>query len=152
MSGREQVDQQLDPTGQYDGERQCYEHVVHAAGLKDGQNAFFNATPSTLNATTFLFGGKCHTDSPPMGLAEKVTVRMRYANQEDIQSIVAKFRNALPLRNNRVIYFGWRFEYAAETPELVPTEFEMPNNQKVKGWSADFELVCCLNLFPLRRS
>ena len=108
----EKVDRGFDPNARADAERQIFDHLVDAMELKDRQSAFLNQTPETINACGFEFGGNCGIDSPPMGIAEKLVVKFRYADRAQLEAKMDMLCNALPMRGKeRVIYVGFRCEY-----------------------------------------
>ena len=128
------------------GERQCYEHVLKATGLKDGQNAFLGSAPPILNCMLAVFGGKAHADSPPGGLLEKVVFRLRFVEYATINDLIGKILDCLPMEDDgRVFYFGSRNKFCPDPPEIVQVAFEL-NDQKVNGFAADVELVAGINL------
>lgn len=144
------VDIQFDPNARQDAERRIYEHLVEAMGLKDGQNAFRDKTPECINSCGFLFGGNCGMDSPPMGVAEKLQVRFRFAERERLMEAFDRMCNGLPMKGDgRVIYAGFRCEFGYERPDVVDVVVDLGNGKMVTVWAADVELRA---VFGLMRS
>lgn len=146
----EKVDNGFDPGARADAERSVYDHLVGAMGLKDKQSAFLNQTASVLNSCSFLFGGNCGIDSPPLGIAEKLVVRLRYAERAKLEEAYDAMCNALPMRGNggRVIYVGFRCEWGFERPEVLDVAVDLGNGKTAVVWAADVELRA---IFGLRR-
>jgi hypothetical protein len=144
------VDMQFDPNARQDAERKIYEHLAEAMNLKNGQNAFFDKTPECLNACGFVFGGDCGMESPPMGVAEKLEVRFRYADHETLMKQFDLMCNALPMKGvGRVIYAGFRCEFGYERPQAVEVVVDLGNGKTATVWAADVKLRA---VFGLMRS
>lgn len=138
-----------DLTAKSEGERLCYEHILKATGLENGQNAFLGSAPPILNCMVALFGGKAHTDSPPGGLLEKAVFRLRFIEYATINDLVGKILDCLPLETDgRVIYFGPRNKFCPDPPEIVQVNFDVAG-QTVPGFAADVELVAAINLMQI---
>jgi hypothetical protein len=144
------IDMQFDPDAREDAERRVYEHLVEVMQLEDGRNAFRDKTPECINSCGFLFGGNCGIDSPPMGVAEKLQVRFRYADRKAMLAAFDRMCNGLPMRGDgRVIYAGFRCEYGYERPEAIEVVVDLGNGKKATVWAADVDLRC---IFGLMRS
>ena len=151
MGMEAKTDNGFDPDGRANAERIIYEHLVETMGLTDKQSAFFDQTPECINACGFRFGGNCGMDSPPMGVAEKLVVQMRYADRQALYKAFDAMCNALPLRGNGhpVIYAGFRCEWGYERPEAVDAKVDLGNGKTATVWAADVELRA---VFGLTRS
>ena len=151
-NGFEKVDMRFDPNARQTAERAVFDHLVAAMELKEKQSAFLNQTATTINSCSFVFGGNCGMDSPPMGIAEKLVVRMRYADRTALETAFDRMCNALPLRGGaegRVIYAGFRSEHGYERPEVLDVSVDIGNGKTVTVWAADVELRA---VFGLMRS
>jgi len=150
MSDFEKVDMGFDPNARADTERKIYDHLVDAMELKDRQSAFLNQTPEAINACGFEFGGNCGIDSPPMGIAEQLVVKLRFADRELLEKKMDMLCNAVPMRGrDRVIYVGFRCEHGYERPRVVDVNVLIAPGKTVTVWAADVELRA---VFGLRRS
>lgn len=147
-SNFERVDNGFDPNARQEAERIAYEHLVDAMGLTDKQSAFFDQTPETINSCAFVFGGNCGMDSPPMGIAEKLVVRMRYADRAALYEAFDRLCNAVPLKGNGqpIVYVGFRCEWGYERPEAVEVLLDLGQGRQVPMWAADVELRAVFGL------
>lgn len=129
-------------------EKICFDRLCAATGSQDGQNAFLGKAPSILNCWVARFGGKAHIESPADGISEKVVIQLRYVERAEIESLISKMLNALPIESESGIwYFGPRVKYCPDMPEIVEVPFEI-GSQKVDGFAADLELFACMSLKP----
>lgn len=144
----EKVDNGFDPDARKQAERMAYEHLVDAMELKDRQSAFLNQTADVINSCAFLFGGKCGIDSPPMGIAEKLVVRMRYTDRAKLETALDRLCNAVPMKGNGnpICYVGFRCEWGYERPEVLDTLVDLGKGQTVTVWAADVELRAVFGL------
>jgi len=148
MGLEQKIDTGFDPNARQDAERIIYDHLVEAMELKDKQSAFFDQTPEAINACGFRFGGNCGMDSPPMGVAEKLVVQMRFADRAKLYAAFDRMCNALPLKGtgHPVIYAGFRCEWGYERPDAVDVQVDLGNGKTVTVWAADVELRAVFGL------
>ncbi len=146
----EKVDNGFDPHARADAERLIYDHLVDAMALKDKQSAFLNQTPEIMNACGFEFGGDCGIESPPMGIAEKLVLKLRFADRTMLEEKMDLLCNAVPMRGReRVIYVGFRSEHGYERPPVIDVIVPIAPGKTVTAWAADVELRA---VFGLKRS
>jgi len=149
----EKVDKGFDPNARADAERRIYEHLVSAMGLKDRQSAFLNQTPEAMNACGFEFGGECGIDFVPMGIAEKLVIRMRFADRAVLEGKYDQMCNALPMRSKdgRIVYVGFRFEHGYERPVITDALVQIAPGKSVTVWASDVELRAIFGLRRMKR-
>lgn len=142
----EAASRNIDPAARTRREKICFEHLCHATGSKEGQNAFNGKAPPTLNCWVARFGGKAHIDSPPDGVSEKVFIQFRYVEKSEIETLIGKMLNSLPIEGiDGIWYFGPRVKYCPDIPEIAEIPFDV-NGAKVEGYAADLELFACISL------
>jgi hypothetical protein len=141
----EKVDKGFDPNARADAERRIYEHLVSAMGLKDRQSAFLNQTPEAMNACGFEF--------VPMGIAEKLVIRMRFADRAVLEGKYDQMCNALPMRSKdgRIVYVGFRFEHGYERSVVTDALVQIAPGKSVTVWASDVELRAIFGLRRMKR-
>lgn len=144
----EKVDNKFDPDARREAERLAYEHLVDAMELRDRQSAFLNQTAETINSCSFVFGGDCGIESPPMGVAEELVVMMRYMDRTALETAFDRLCNALPMkgRGDPIIYVGFRCEWGYERPKVIDVQVDIGNGKTLPGWAADVKLRALFGL------